>query len=157
MAHVARRADRGALPTGTVTLLFTDVERSTTLLRRLGPGYADALESHRRILRDAFARHGGHEVDTQGDAFLVAFGRAASALAFATDAQAALRAERWPGRVRMGVHTGEPEVGAEGYVGIDVHRAARISRPHTAVRSCCRRAHAISCQGSPSATWATTD
>jgi len=111
------------LPVGTVTFLFTDVEGSTRLLHELGDVYADALAEHRQILRDAFARHGGVEVDTQGDAFFVAFGRASDALAAAREAIDALNA---PIRVRVGVHTGEPIVTDEGYVGIDVHRAARI-------------------------------
>src|SRR5919198_2728542 len=113
------------LPTGTVTFLFTDIEGSTRLLRELGDAYADALAEHRRLLRDAFARHGGVEVDTQGDAFFVAFARASEALAAAADAQRAL--DDGPIRVRIGLHTGEPQVTAEGYVGIDVHRAARIA------------------------------
>src|SRR3954464_12350296 len=113
-----------ALPQGTVTFLFTDVEGSTRLLHELGDGYADVLAEHRRVLREAFARHGGVEVDTQGDAFFVAFARAGSAVAAAADAQEALDG---PVRVRMGIHTGEPLVTDEGYVGIDVHRAARIA------------------------------
>ncbi|HZC28775.1 MAG TPA: adenylate/guanylate cyclase domain-containing protein, partial [Gaiellaceae bacterium] len=112
------------LPTGTVTLLFTDIEGSTRLLHELGERYADVLGEHRRILRDAFSRHGGVEVDTQGDAFFVAFARATDAVAAARDAQEALRSDRV--RVRVGIHTGEPLVTDEGYVGIDVHRAARI-------------------------------
>jgi predicted ATPase len=112
------------LPTGTVTFLFTDVEGSTRLLHELGDGYARVLAEHRCALREAFARHGGVEVDTQGDAFFVAFGRASDALAAARDATAALDD---PVRVRIGVHTGEPLVTEEGYVGIDVHRAARIA------------------------------
>jgi len=113
-----------SLPTGTVTFLFTDIEGSTGLLHELGDAYADALADHRRVLRAAFAAHGGVEVDTQGDAFFVAFARAADALAAAGRAQAALDG---PIRVRMGLHTGEPLVTDEGYVGIDVHRAARIA------------------------------
>jgi predicted ATPase/class 3 adenylate cyclase len=113
-----------ALPTGTVTFLFTDVEGSTRLLHELGDAYADVLAEHRRVLRDAFARHGGVEVDTQGDAFFVAFARASDALAAAREASDALKD---PIRVRIGVHTGEPLVTDEGYVGIDVHRAARIA------------------------------
>lgn len=112
------------LPSGVVTLLFTDIEGSTRLLQRLGDKYADALAEHRRVLRDAFARHGGVEVDTQGDAFLVAFDRASDAVAAAADAQRALAATEI--RVRMGVHTGEPRTGTEGYVGLDLHRGARI-------------------------------
>jgi predicted ATPase/class 3 adenylate cyclase len=116
---------RRDLPSGTVTFLFTDVEGSTKLLHELGDGYADLLGEHRRLLRDAFARHGGVEVDTQGDAFFVAFGRANDALAAAGDAQEALSSGRLG--VRMGLHTGEPLLTEEGYVGIDVHRAARIA------------------------------
>jgi predicted ATPase len=112
------------LPSGTVTFLFTDIEGSTRLLHELGDAYADVLAEHRRVLRDAFARHGGVEVDTQGDAFFVAFARASDALAAAREAQAALNG---PVRVRIGIHTGEPVVTDEGYVGIDVHRAARIA------------------------------
>jgi len=112
------------LPTGTVTLLFTDIEGSTRLLHELGEQYADVLAEHRRTLRDAFGRHGGVEVDTEGDAFFVAFQRASDGLAAATEAQRALR--DGPVRVRIGIHTGEPAVTEEGYVGIDVHRAARV-------------------------------
>jgi predicted ATPase len=109
-----------------VTFLFTDVEGSTRLLHELGAaGYADALAEHRRVLRRAFGAHGGVEVDTQGDAFFVAFPTAPGALAAAADALAGL--EQGPIRVRMGVHTGTPHVGEEGYVGADVHRAARIA------------------------------
>jgi predicted ATPase len=113
------------LPAGTVTFLFTDIEGSTRLLHKLGDGYADALSEHRRALRGAFAAYGGVEVDTQGDAFFVAFSRARDALAAAREGQEVLGGG--PIRVRMGVHTGEPLVTEEGYVGIDVHRAARIA------------------------------
>jgi predicted ATPase/class 3 adenylate cyclase len=113
------------LPSGTVTFLFTDVEGSTRLLQEHGDGYAELVAEHRRALREAFARHDGVEVDTQGDAFFVAFPRAAGAVAAAADARRAL--EPGPIRVRMGLHTGEPQVTDEGYVGIDVHRAARIA------------------------------
>src|SRR5918996_4642038 len=112
------------LPSGTVTFLFTDIEGSTRLLHELGDRYAGVLAQHRRVLRDAFERHGGVEVDTQGDAFFVAFRRAGDAVACAADAQAALAESSV--RVRMGIHTGEPAVTDEGYVGIDVHRGARI-------------------------------
>jgi class 3 adenylate cyclase len=112
------------LPSGTVTLLFTDIERSTRLLHELGERYADVLAEHRRVLREAFSRHGGVEVDTQGDAFFVAFARASDAVAAAGEARDALA--DGPVRVRIGVHTGEPVVTEEGYVGVDVHRAARI-------------------------------
>jgi len=112
------------LPSGTVTLLFTDIEGSTRLLHELGDGYADALADHRRILRSAFSEHGGVEVDTQGDAFFGAFARASDAVA----AAAAIQRELEPGPilVRIGLHTGEPERTDEGYVGVDLHRGARI-------------------------------
>ncbi len=115
------------LPTGTVTFLFTDVEGSTKLLHALGAeAYAEALATHRRILREAFTRHGGVEVDAQGDAFFVAFSTAPGALAAATEAREALAAG--PIRVRMGLHTGSPHLTDEGYVDADVHRAARERR-----------------------------
>ncbi|HET9675444.1 MAG TPA: adenylate/guanylate cyclase domain-containing protein [Gaiellaceae bacterium] len=113
------------LPTGTVTLLFTDIEGSTKLLAELGAErYADVLEEHRRVLREAFARHGGIEIDTQGDTFFVAFAGAAGAAAAAEDAVALL--EDGPVHVRIGIHTGEPVVRRGGYVGADVHRASRV-------------------------------
>jgi predicted ATPase/class 3 adenylate cyclase len=114
------------LPAGTVTFLFTDIEGSTRLLQQLGASaYAGALAEHRRVLREAFLRHDGVEVDTQGDAFFVAFPTAPGAVAAAADAQHAL--EAGPIRVRMGIHTGTPHITDEGYVGPDVHRAARIA------------------------------
>jgi predicted ATPase len=108
-----------------VTFLFTDVEGSTKLLHELGNAYADVLHEHRRLLREAFSTHEGVEVDTQGDAFFVAFGRASDAVAAAADAQLALAGG--PMRVRMGLHTGEPRVTEEGYAGLDVHKGARIA------------------------------
>ena len=116
---------RRDLPSGTVTLLFTDIEGSTALLHSLGDEYADVLAEHRHILRAAFAKRGGVEVDTQGDAFFYAFTRAGDAVEAAGEGQDGLAESRV--RVRIGVHTGEPLVAAEGYVGIDVHRAARIA------------------------------
>jgi predicted ATPase/class 3 adenylate cyclase len=114
------------LPSGTVTFLFTDIEGSTKLLHELGPdGYAQALLEHRRVLREAFARHGGVEVDTQGDAFFIAFPTAPGAVTAAQEAQEALSAG--PIRVRMGLHTGEPHLTDEGYVGEVVHKGARIA------------------------------
>ena len=89
------------LPAGTVTFLFTDIEGSTALLRRLGPRYADVLSEHQRILREAFAAHGGHEVDTQGDSFFVAFRRAKDAVAAAVAAQRDLAAHKWPDGVDL--------------------------------------------------------
>ena len=112
------------LPSGTVTLLFTDIEGSTRLLHELGERYAGALAEHRRLVREAVSEHGGVEVDTQGDAFFVAFERASDAVAAARDVQTALASG--PVRVRIGLHTGEPVATEEGYVGTDVHRAARI-------------------------------
>ena len=114
------------LPNGEVTLLFTDVEGSTALLHEVGPErYADLLTAHRRLLRQAFAAGGGTEVDTQGDAFFVAFPSASAAVLAAAAAQTAL--SEGPIRVRMGLHTGRPHLAAEGYVGEDVHLGARIA------------------------------
>jgi predicted ATPase/class 3 adenylate cyclase len=116
---------RRDLPSGTVTFLFTDVEGSTRLLHELGTDrYAAALAEHRGMVREAFRVHGGVEVDTQGDAFFVAFPSAREAVAAARDAQEALTARSIS--VRMGIHTGIPRLTEEGYVGVDVHRAARI-------------------------------
>ncbi len=113
-------------PSGSVTLLFTDIEGSTRLMEELGEeGYVEALAEHRRLLRAAFAVHGGVEVDTQGDAFLYAFGDAVEALAAAADGQSALAAG--PVTVRMGLHTGELRLTGEGYAGRELHRAARIA------------------------------
>jgi len=118
------------LPTGTITLLFTDIEGSTRLLQRVGEHYAWLLEACRSLLRTAFLQFGGHEVDTQGDGFFVAFARASDAVAAAVAGQRALFTHPWPAgvrvRVRMGLHTGEPQRSAEGYSGLDVHHAARI-------------------------------
>jgi YVTN family beta-propeller protein len=118
------------LPQGTVTFLFTDIEGSTELLKRLGPRYGEVLEEHARILREAATSHGGSEVDNQGDSFFFVFARANAALGAAVVAQRALASHAWPDgtevRVRMGLHTGEPAVGGERYVGLGVHRAARI-------------------------------
>src|SRR5262245_41906359 len=112
------------LPSGTVTLLFSDIEGSTTLLHELGDAYAEALAEHRGVLRAAFANNRGVEVDTQGDAFFAAFPRASDAVAAAAEIQSSLAPG--PIRVRIGVHTGEPQITDEGYVGLDVHRGARV-------------------------------
>jgi predicted ATPase len=113
----------GSLPDGTVTFLFTDVEGSTRLLNELGADrYAAVLAEHRSVLREAFGRHGGVEVDTQGDAFFVAFRTAPGALEAARESQQVLSIA-----VRMGIHTGSPLLTPDGYVGADVHRAARIA------------------------------
>ena len=118
------------LPGGTVTFLFSDIEGSTRLLERLGEGYGDVHRDHRRILREELDRAGGQEVDAQGDAFFFSFARAKEAARGAVAAQRALAAHAWPDgvnvKVRMGLHTGEPTVAEEGYVGMDVVRAARI-------------------------------
>ena len=117
---------RGDLPSGTVTFLFTDVEGSTRLLHELGvEGYAEALAVHRRVIRGACTRHDGIEVDTQGDAFFFAFPTAPAAIAAAGEMTAALASG--PIQVRVGLHTGTPLLTDEGYVGADVHRAARIA------------------------------
>jgi predicted ATPase/class 3 adenylate cyclase/DNA-binding XRE family transcriptional regulator len=119
------------LPEGTVTFLFTDIEGSTHLLQRLGDAYAVALGEHQALLRVAFAAHAGREVDTQGDAFFVAFASAPEAVAAAVAATRALAAHSWPDggvlHARMGLHTGTPQVVGDHYVGLDVHRAARIA------------------------------
>jgi class 3 adenylate cyclase len=119
-----------ALPGGTVTFLFTDIEGSTRLLQERGDDYGQVVADHRRLLRDVFQAAGGSEVDTQGDAFFYSFPRARDAVRGAVDGQRALAGHEWPGGaevlVRMGLHTGEPTVGDEGYVGLDVVRAARI-------------------------------
>jgi predicted ATPase len=117
---------RDDLPIGTVTFLFTDVEGSTRLLREIGAEpYAEALTDHRRVLREAFTTHGGVEVDTQGDAFFVAFPTVPGAVDAAAEATERLA---WgPIRVRIGIHTGTPHLTDEGYVGLDVHKAAWIA------------------------------
>ncbi len=118
------------VPKGTVTFVFTDIEGSTELLKRLGDRYGDVVATHRRILREEFGRRDGVEMDTQGDAFFFSFARARDAVAAAVAAQQRLASQAWPDgirlSVRMSLHTGEPVVGEEGYVGIDVVRAARI-------------------------------
>ena len=121
----------GTLPSGTVTLLFSDIEGSTVLLGRLGPAYADALGAHRRILRSAWATYRGAELGTEGDGFFVAFEAAVDAVSAAVRAQRGLTGFSWPEgervRVRMGIHTGAPTAYDSGYVGMDVHRCARVA------------------------------
>jgi class 3 adenylate cyclase len=118
------------LPGGTVTFLFSDIEGSTRLLEQLGDRYSDVHRDHRRILREQLTESGGQEIDTQGDAFFFSFARAKDAVAAAVAAQRELAGHEWPDgvdvKVRMGLHTGEPTVGEEGYLGMDVVRAARI-------------------------------
>src|SRR6185503_15862942 len=119
-----------AQPSGTITFLFTDIEGSTRLLDKMGDQYAVSLSEHHEILRAAIQKWNGHEVDTQGDAFFVTFTRALDAVQCAAEAQRALAAHPWVQgehlRVRMGLHTGEPLIASTGYVGMAVHRAARI-------------------------------
>jgi class 3 adenylate cyclase len=118
------------LPSGTVTFLFSDIEGSTRLLEQLGDRYGDVLRDHRQILREQLQEANGQEIDTQGDALFFSFTRAKDAVAGAVAAQRALAAHEWPEalpvKTRMGLHTGEPNVAEEGYVGLDVVRAARI-------------------------------
>ena len=112
-------------PSGTVTLVFTDIEGSTRLLDELGTdAYRDALAEHRRIVRDACARYEGYEVDYEGDAFFYAFATAQAAVAAVSEAMSGL--DGGPIRIRVGIHTGDPALDPPKYVGIDVHRAARI-------------------------------
>ena len=117
-------------PRGTVTLLMSDIEGSTRLLRRLGEGYAEQLERHRELLRDAIEGNRGHIVDNEGDGCLAAFATAGEAVTAAEQAQRALASHGWPEgseiRVRIGLHTGEPRLVGERYVGLDVHHAARV-------------------------------
>jgi len=118
------------LPYGTVTLLFTDVEGSTKLVHELGDAYAGVLADHRRLVREAVAAAGGHEVDSRGDEFFLAFPEAGAAVGAAVALQQSLAAHDWPAgiqvRVRVGLHTGEPTLRDGAYFGMDVHRAARI-------------------------------
>jgi class 3 adenylate cyclase len=119
------------LPVGTVTFLFTDIEGSTRLMQRLGDDWPAVIGDHNRLLRETFAATGGREVDRQGDAFFAVFGRARHGIEAAAVAQRRLADHGWPAgvevKVRMGLHTGEPTVGEEGYLGLDVVRAARIA------------------------------
>ena len=120
------------LPSGTVTFAFTDVEGSTSLLKQLGDAeYTTLISVHRRLVRDIFAAHEGQEIDTQGDAFFYSFVRARQAVAAAIEVTRAHARASWPGdvavRIRLGLHTGEPVVGDEGYTGLDVVRASRIA------------------------------
>src|SRR4051794_19664603 len=119
------------LPEGRITMLFTDIEGSTQLLRALGSDYAHVLSAQRAIMRRAIADHGGHEMGTEGDSFFVVFASAADGVAAAVDAQRGLHAHEWPQgaqvRVRMGLHVGEPVRHEEGYMGIDLNKAARVA------------------------------
>jgi predicted ATPase/class 3 adenylate cyclase len=119
------------LPTGTLSMLFSDIEGSTLLLTRLGPDYTDALDRHRQVLRSAWAAGAGTEIGTEGDSFFVVFPTADGAVRAAVLAQRGLESQAWPGgeriRVRIGIHTGTPQLHEGDYVGIDVHRAARVA------------------------------
>ena len=118
------------LPTGTVTMLFSDIEGSTVLLSRLGTQYAEALSVQRTVIRAAISGCRGHEMGTEGDSFFVVFESAADAVACCAAAQRALGGHAWPGvavRVRMGLHSGEPSRHEDGYIGMDLHRAARVA------------------------------
>src|SRR3954465_14336517 len=119
-------------PSGTVTFLFTDIEGSTELVRRLRERYADVLALHQRLLRDAFVEAGGQEIDTQGDSFFVVFPRPQDAVLAATAAQRALSEQDWPDgvevRVRMGIPAGAASIAADRYLGLSVHRAARTKK-----------------------------
>jgi class 3 adenylate cyclase len=121
----------GELPSGTVTMLFSDIEGSTALLGRLGDRYGRALSDHRVLLRAAFAAWGGREMSTEGDSFFAVFESAGDAVACAMAGQRALAGHDWPGgevvRVRMGLHSGQPTEHEGNYIGLDVHRAARIA------------------------------
>ncbi|MGA9532659.1 MAG: adenylate/guanylate cyclase domain-containing protein [Anaerolineales bacterium] len=129
--HQRQQAAETEFPRGTVTFLFTDIEGSTRLLQELGEDYASLLEDHREIARSSFQQHGGQEVDTQGDSFFVSFRRAQDALQAVVALQKAVQDHPWPNgaqvRIRMGLHTGEPLIASSGYVGLDVHRAARLA------------------------------
>ncbi|MDQ2965853.1 MAG: adenylate/guanylate cyclase domain-containing protein, partial [Chloroflexota bacterium] len=117
-------------PTGTVTLVFTDIEGSTSLLQELGDRYPQVLADHHRLIREAFARHGALERGSAGDGLYFVFSGARAAVLAAVEGQLAIAGHAWPDGVavrdRMGLHTGEPVNASEGYVGLDVHRAARI-------------------------------
>jgi predicted ATPase/class 3 adenylate cyclase/DNA-binding XRE family transcriptional regulator len=124
------QASESSFPSGTVHFLFSDIGGSTQLVQRLGKAYVHVLEDHKRILREAFARWGGYEVSTHGDSFFAVFSRATDAVSAAVEAQQALARETWVEgvrlQVRIGIHTGEPILVDQDYVGVDVHRAARI-------------------------------
>jgi class 3 adenylate cyclase len=133
-----------ALPTGTVTFLFTDIDGSTRLLQQLGTvRYAQVRAEHERLLRAVVAAHGGREVDNQGESFFVTFPTAGEAVAAAAATQQALAAHPWPAgaavRVRMGLHTGTAQVAGDRYIGLDVHQAARIAAAGHGGRCCSPR------------------
>jgi class 3 adenylate cyclase len=118
-----------ALPTGTVTFLFSDIEGSTRLLQELGDGYVDLLQRHNDILREAILEHDGVEISTEGDSFFVVFPDHLGAVRAAAQIQRSLADHSLPQpvRVRMGLHTGQGRLAAGKYIGLDIHRAARIA------------------------------
>lgn len=125
-----RRSAGGEVHGGTLTFLFTDIERSTALLKELGEGYGDALADHERLIRTSFEARGGRIIDTQGDATFAVYRRVGDAVLAAIDAQRAIATHAWPGgvtvRVRMGIHTGQATVRSDRLIGLAIHRAARI-------------------------------
>jgi class 3 adenylate cyclase len=135
-------------PSTTATFLFTDIEGSTQLANRLRDRYADVLATHHELLQGVFSAHGGRVIDTQGDTFFVAFARARDAVAAAAEVQRTLAAHPWPEgvalRVRVGLHTGEADVAGDRYVGLSVHRAARISAVGHGARSSSRSRRRVS-------------
>jgi len=141
-----KRTNMRDLPTGTVTLLFTDIEGSTQLLKQLGEHYHGVLEEYWTLLRASFQANGGHEVDANGDALFYAFSRPSDAISAAVEVQRTLISHSWNHgavvRVLMGLHTGEPELATEGYVGLDVHHAARIMSAGHGGKSCSHNPHA---------------
>jgi class 3 adenylate cyclase len=147
-----RISSQGMLDSRTLTLVFTDIEGSTRLLEELGDGYAPVLAAHRALIRKAAAAHEGEEVDCRGDGFFLAFPDPDSAASFALKAEQSIATHEWPVgeplRVRIGIHEGEARTGEEGYVGLDVHRAARIAEAFGAPNSC--RSGPSASPGSPS-------
>ena len=128
------------LPEGTVTFVFTEIEGSTNLLRRLRGRYGEMITEHARLIREALGENDGWEVDTQGDAFFCVFSRAGDAVAFAVSLQRAMAESQWPEqvkvRIRIAIHTGEPDISDHRYYGLDVHRTAPSVRPPMGGRCC---------------------
>jgi class 3 adenylate cyclase len=155
----------GLLATQTLTFLFTDIEGSTAMLRRLGAAYAELLSDHHRLIRAQLSAHDGREIDTQGDAFFAVFSVPSSCVTAAIEMQRALASHSWPGgeglRVRMGIHSGEVSETAAGPVGLDVHGGHASRKPATAARYWFRRRRrrcfVTRCRRAPfSGTWACT-
>jgi class 3 adenylate cyclase len=129
-SQIAVREPMSALPSGVVTFLLSDIEGSTELVHRLGDGYAGLIEEVRSIHRTSVRTAGGHEVDARGDEFFAAFADPAAAAATAIEIHERLDERRWPDpvRVRIGIHTGTPTLASVGYIGLDVHVAARVAQ-----------------------------